>query len=341
VTTETKHSFYVVDLVRNKPKTRLIQIPTARVEVDMTITTKNKKSPVAPTKLKRLESAALAKLEAAEKDIIALAKEGEKEAVSLMGVPSKSNLAAVENKIKDVNAKINKRIDTAKSAAEKAVNDLLKSEAKKDDLLVEAKVKFVWRIGKSFTKIGASVAKLVGTAGAEVTSYITIGTELYNLYGEYRKAVKSEETKRKELNEALAAYDGESSSEKKLEKCRIAYRDSTTALRKKTDAIAVKGQKLFVLAKSKGTIQEGVKIGAQAMSIKAKATKLSQSYDVRLVFLTKIESVMKDAGLNVIDKTLIDKLKALDTKTIIATVTEMKDSVETVYGLVKEIKALA
>ena len=55
-------------------------------------------------------------------------------------------------------------------------------------------------------KIGTNVAKLVATAGADVTSYLSIAKTIYDLGTEIQQQLKGEEKLRKDLKSGIKAY---------------------------------------------------------------------------------------------------------------------------------------
>ena len=340
MSTTVTHKFYVVDLVRNKPKTRLIQIPNYRVDVEMKITTK-KKGVIPKTKLKRLEEVGIEKLEAIENDIRQLAIKGEKEAVSLMGVPGKKSIKAVDEKIKEVNASIARKIEGAQKAAEKAIEAEIKKEKKNDSLLFEAKVAFVWRLSKIGISIATAVTKLFASQGSDLSSYYTIAKDVYKLYGELKKLMETDEKKRKLLTDALDLHRKGKCGTDILEKARANYRNHTTKTRQKADAISAKGELLAKKAGAQKTFKDSIKVAAKAMQIKREASKLAKLFEIRQAFLDKMQQEIVAAGGTYEDRTTWDKLTSLDTKTIIDRAKDVGGFVNSVYDLAKEIHDVA
>lgn len=400
----TNHKFYVVDLVRKKPKTQYIEIPAYRVDVNIEVTTKallKTPKPAPSTALKRLETAARDELGRYETVIAAEAKRLDAKVVELMKQPSKAGEAEANKMIETTNSMILKALASAQGAAQKAVEKRLKKEAQGDKLLKEARVKTTVKVGKAIIKVSASVAKLVATAGADVTSYKTIVTETVKMGLELKQQLKNEAKLRKDLDKAVLTFiklRGSSIRQaierqglkdtsgidftkplvaikgavKKIqaagaevtkgkdpkailkniadftiksiksyladcEKARKAYREHTTKTRHKTDALGGSADKLMKAAKSAKSLKEGVRIGAECMSIKRQATAMGVKLDTREKYLDDMQALMKMNGLEIDDKTTIQKLKALDASTILTEGKGLIDTVKEVKGLVDNV----
>lgn len=100
------------------------------------------------------------------------------------------------------------------------------------------------------------------------------------------------------------------------EKARTAYREQTTKMRHKVDDISAKGDKLFAEMKKQTTLKEGVKIGAQCMQVRSKATRLGKLLEDAVKFLEESQKTLEGAGLECDDKTILQKIAALDKATI-------------------------
>lgn len=207
-TKTTKHKFYVVDLVRSKPKSQYIEIPKYRVDVEIEVTTKGTLSAkdVPSAAMKRLEDAARAKLEEYEKVIVEETIKLDKKISDLMKQPSKDAHKEAEDLAQGANVSIKNALMSAEGAAQKAIEARLKQEAQGDKNLKEARVRtgIKWSLG--VIKITGSVAKLVATAGADASAYVTITKELVNLGKDLQQQLKNEDKLRKDLTGAVEAY---------------------------------------------------------------------------------------------------------------------------------------
>lgn len=406
--TNTKeHKFYVVDLVRNKPKSQYIEIPKYRVDVTIEVTTKGKlKAPEIPESLfKRLEKAAQEELDRYEKIISSEAERLDKKIADLMAQPTPANLKAAEALAQGTNQSIKNALASAEGAAQKAVEARLKKEAQGDKNLKEARVRtgIKWTLG--VISITGNVAKLVATAGADVTSYVSITKTLYELGTDLAQQLKNEEKLRKDLTAAIQAFitlrgtaiqqaaarqnitdlsgidvkkpkealagilnkiknAGEEvtkgkdkkamardvldfavkkikSGLKDAEDARKKYREHTTKTRHKTDNISIQAGKLQAAMKSAKTLKEGVRIGAECMSVKRTVSEMAAKLETREKFLDEMQDLMKANGLEIDDRTTIQKLQAIDKTTILTNAKDLGSAIKTIKGTIEEVAKAA
>ncbi|UWQ65154.1 hypothetical protein K3723_20575 (plasmid) [Leisingera caerulea] len=408
-TTTVKHKFYVVDLVRSKPKLNYIEIPKYRVDVELEVTTKGtlkKPDPAPSTKLKRLEEAGMAELERYEKVITEEAVKLDAKVGKLMETPGAAAQKEAEKMIQATNASIKNAMDSAEGAAQKAIEARLKKEAQGDKLLKEARVKTTLKVGLGTIKIAGSVAKLVATSGADVTSYKTIVVEVVKLGMEINQQLKNEAKLRKDLYTGIQAYitlrgtvlmqaaerqgitdtsgisvkkpieaikkltakalamgdevtkgkdaksiaknlldatvKGISAKVNDAEKARKAYREHTTKTRNKTDSLGVSADKLMKKVRASKTLKEGVKLGAECMTLKRAASELAAKLKDREAYLEEMQALMEGNGMKIDDQTTIQKLKELDKMSIASEATTLMGAIKTVKTLVDNVsKAVA
>ena len=403
-TTTTTHKFGVVDLIRSKPNLQYIEIPKYKVDVEIVVTTSAKlKKPkeVPSTKMKRLEDAGMAELERYETIIRDEAIKLDGKVADLMKTPGEKAKADAEKMIQATNQMIKNAMSSAEGAAQKAIEARLKKEAKGDELLTEARVKTTVKVTLGVIKIGASVAKLVATSGADVTSYKTILVEVVKLGLEINQQLKNEAKLRKDLNDGIQAYitlrgtmimqaaerqgitDTSGISVKKpleaikkfagkaeamgeevtkgkdaktiaksmleftvkgikskvndAEKARKAYREHTTKTRHKVDGLGGSADKLMKKARASKTLKDGVKLGAECMTLKRAASEMAAKLTERESFLEEMQALMEGNGMKVEDATVIDKIKALDKKTIATEASSIIGAIKTVKGLVDNV----
>ncbi len=124
-----------------------------------------------------------------------------------------------------------------------------------------------------------------------------------------------------------------------VEKARQMYRNHTVKMRHKVDAVSVEADKLFAMMRKATTLKEGVKIGAECMQVKGKVRSLAAALDEAVSFLTAMETVMKGMGLECDDRTIIQKLKAIDTSTILTEGGGLLANIQSVYSLVEAVKS--
>jgi len=402
----TTHKFYVVDLVRRKPATTYIEIPVYRVDITIDVTTTGlfSASAVPSAALKRLEDAARGELERYEDVIASEAARLDKKIGQLMETPTPKAQDEAERLIQGVNASIKNALASAEGAAMKAVEARLKKEIQADKNLSEARVKTTLKVTLGIIKISGSVAKLVGTLGSDVTSYVTIVSEVVTLGLEINQQIKNEEKLRKDLYAGVQAYitlrgttimqaaqrqltdtsgieisrpidaiktiagkvktagtevskskdaktvanevmdfviKGVKSKLNDAEKARTAYREHTTKTRHKTDSLSAKADKMQVALKKAKNLKEGVKLGAEMMGVKRAISALAVKLVAREKFLDEMQSLMKLNGLEIDDRTAIQKIQALDKLTIASEGGELVSALSTIRGTIQELAKLA
>jgi hypothetical protein len=127
-----------------------------------------------------------------------------------------------------------------------------------------------------------------------------------------------------------------------VEKARQMYRNQTTIMRQKVDKISVKADELSAAMKKAPNLKQGVAIGAACMQVKGKVRALATDLEAAAGFLVSMETVMKDElGLKCDDRTIIDRLKAIDKSTIFTEGGGLYDNIKSVYELADAIKSAA
>jgi hypothetical protein len=125
-----------------------------------------------------------------------------------------------------------------------------------------------------------------------------------------------------------------------VEKARQMYRNQTTIMRQKVDKISLKADELAAGMKQATTLKQGVAIGAQCMQVKGKVRVLAGDLDKAVGFLATMELIMKeDLGLKCDDRTIVDKLKEIDVKTIFTEGASLYENVKSVYELFDTVKS--
>jgi hypothetical protein len=125
------------------------------------------------------------------------------------------------------------------------------------------------------------------------------------------------------------------------EKSRQMYRNHTVKMRHKIDDISATADKLTAAMRKATNLKEGVKIGAECMQVKAKVRSLAGVLDECIGFLDGMEIVMKGFGLECDDRTIMDKLKAIDKSTIFSEGAGLVLNVQSLYSLFKAVQAAA
>jgi len=208
-TATAKRTFKIVDLIRNRDTFEYIEVPKFPVEVNIEVTTTSTLTtpkPAPSAVLDRLEKAARDKLDEYETTINEELIKIEKKIRTLMATPGADALDQAEKLTQGTTATVKNALASAQGAAEDAVEVRLRKEAQNDDLLTEARVKTGVKVVSGVISVGANVAKLVATLGADVTSYLSIAKSLFKLGLELKQQLKGEEKLRKDLKDGVNAF---------------------------------------------------------------------------------------------------------------------------------------
>jgi hypothetical protein len=391
----------VVDLIRERKRFSLLNIPAIRVTVTFEITTTamvGKAQPAPSAKVKRMEDVARAELDRYEDTIT---KECEKFSKQIEGLIKDGKTKETQAIVETVNASVKNALLSAKGAAGKAVENARKKEAQGDKLLTEARVKTMVNVTFAGVSLASSALKLAATSGADVTSYLSIAKNLVSLGMELKQQLKHEDALRKDLRVGVNAYlalrnttvmqaakangltntsgfpgfpqvfqyiagqvfqtgkqltQGKDSGQiaknvleftrkvvmaqfNSVEKARQMYRNHAAKMRHRVDDISTKADKLMSEMKSATNLKQGIKIGAQCMQVKATVKKFAAELDQANGFLTAMEAVMTDMGLRCDDRTVIQKLQAIDKSTIFTEGASLVSNIYSVYSLLENVQA--
>ena len=196
----------IVDLIRERKRFSLLNIPAIRVTVVFEIATTalvGKAQPAPSAKVKRMEDVARAELERYEDTIT---KECERLSKTIEGLIEDGKTKQAQAMVETVNASVKNALLSAKGAAAKAVENARKKDAQGDKLLAEARVKTVVNVTFTGISLASSALKLAATSGADVTSYLSIAKSLVSLGMELKQQLKDEEALRKDLRVGVQTY---------------------------------------------------------------------------------------------------------------------------------------
>ncbi|TZG32229.1 hypothetical protein [Agrobacterium sp. B1(2019)] len=353
---ETTHKFYIVDLVRNRPKSELVEIPKYPVRMEITVST-NDKNPPPESLLKRLEEEAREALEAKERGITLYAFIVAKQVNDLLGGgkpdvddhPKAVYIASIANQ------KIKKLLDSAKADADKKVKERLEREKKDNENLSEARVKTAIFFATSVIKLATNGLKLTASHGADLSAIASIVGTLITLQAMVIQLGKKESQLQKDLEAALSAYitaKKKVTSPKKTSKdvdnaagkaetARKYYRDHLTKFRQKIDLVSVNAGKLQKEMKAATTLKEGVKAGAACMKLKSEVRVMTEILTKREHYLADMQDMFTKNEGKVDDRTVMDKLKAFNRETIFEKATSLSATVGDIKSIFDSIKELA
>ena len=121
------------------------------------------------------------------------------------------------------------------------------------------------------------------------------------------------------------------------ETARAAYRNHTAKMRQNVDSVSAKADELAKAMKTATNLKDGVRIGAECMTLKGKVRSLAQALQTAGNFLEEMQEVMKGGGLDCDDSTIIQKLKKLDVSTILSEGGGLVSNIKDVYDLVSNV----
>ena len=204
----TTHKFYVVDLVRYKPKTKYLKIDPTRVDIQIDVTTTGilSASEVPSSAMKRLEEAARGALDNYEKVIGSEVERLETKIQALVDSGDPKKMAEAEKLTQGVNASVKNALASAEGAAMAAVEARMKKEIQGDKNLKEARFKLGFKIVIGAVKVTAQIAALVATSGADLQAYYSIAKTVYEVGKEVYEYNKGEATLRKDLDSGIQAF---------------------------------------------------------------------------------------------------------------------------------------
>ncbi len=204
----TTHKFYVVDLVRYKPKTKYLKIDPTRVDIQIDVTTTGilSASEVPSSAMKRLEEAARGALDNYEKIISSEVERLETKIQALVDSGDPKKMAEAEKLTQGVNASVKNALASAEGAAMKAVEERMKKEIQGDKNLKEARFKLGFKIIIGAVSVTTQIAALVATSGADLQAYYSIAKTVYEVGKEIYEYNKGEATLRKELDSGIQAF---------------------------------------------------------------------------------------------------------------------------------------
>lgn len=121
-----------------------------------------------------------------------------------------------------------------------------------------------------------------------------------------------------------------------VETCRKHYREHTTKTRQRADDLSLNADKLMKAMKSASSLSEGVKIGQSCMALKRQVTALNAKLADREKYLLEIQDLMEMNGLKIDDRTTLQKIKQLDSTTIVSELKDIASHASAIAELVQE-----
>jgi hypothetical protein len=252
--------------------------------------------------------------------------------------------------IADTTMSVNNALASLQGAVNKDIEAQVKKEAQRDANLKEARVATVVRVGKIVISLSVAGAKLAATAGADVTSYISIVKNFKSAYDELRQQLKNgSEVAGDVLKEIAKVRDATNAADKKkhleaAEEARKRYRNHIIKYLDSMKSIGANADDLTVAMKKAPNLKKGVEIGAKVMNVKGQITKLQKKYVEADTTLDEMAKLIAELGGKIDDRTTLEKLFALDSQTVkeaFSTLKEVGEVSKQVMELVDTVTKLA
>jgi hypothetical protein len=265
---------------------------------------------------------------------------------------------------------IDKAYQSMEGAIEKAVEVQIKREAQGDKNLLEARIAVAAKGTFKVIAIGADIAELAVSGGANVKAWYALAKDIYALAeliykqcmdeAKLRNALleaigKYSSLKQRRFNEAEKAQDWKSKaklfakefwkSEKSLadkaESSRKEYRNEVTSLIQKNDSVGDKADKLTVLLNKSGDVDAvGIAKGKQMIDLKTSVKDMNNHILSCQSFLDDMSYLLTEAGVEVDDRTFVQKLKALENLSDLKSIgKEMYDAGKNLKTVIEAIAA--
>ena len=289
----------------------------------------------------RIKAVAMSEIERYEKTVIDVAKMLDKKVEKIFeyGFPDDNELTA-NRAVKSHEQVIKNALAGVQDGVNKVVKELLAREAKNNTLLTESNIVCVAKITISSIKLSKSVIVLVSTAGTALIEYKNAAEAIYKICKEVHDSFITLADRKKKL---LVLLDGVKSkdgtnvkviSKDAVKKAREDFRNSCEKLRRQADTLSEKADKMNQKIKKNAkldTFKTQIQLTKSCIDMRRRASEINKPYQLEIKALDEIETAMKKAGINVVDKTFRDKLKKIKMPTfkdIEATVSAMRKILE-------------
>ena len=218
-------------------------------------------------------------------------------AKKIVGLQKSGKLDDAKKMVDSTSASINMAVKTLGTQLPALIQKELDKQAKRDRSLLKARIKVVYKASKIVLSVGASIAKLVGSAGAEVSSYYNIAKQLRDAGKLIQQQAKGEEKLRKDLHKGYKAFldSAADDSSGNAEAALKAYRNHSTKTKNRILAAAKQADSLQGSMKKAKGLKDGVKLGAKTMAAKREAGRLVDKYNESEAYADEYESCLADS----------------------------------------------
>ena len=351
------------DLLPKNPVPLLLELKETKINVEVEIETKAPNSAKTDRWTKVAEAEMTRYREVIEDTVEKVTKKWEsgKEPVPL---------SERKKEAETLGKSVEKAIASMEAAIETAVKDQIKREAQGDKNLLEARIAVAAKGTFKVIAIGKDVAELAVSGGANVKAWYSLAKDIYTLAKLINDQCKDEPALREDLLKAIGTYcstkqrrfdeekkadDWKAKAKLKIKeiwtsqkslaaKCetqRKQYRNEVTVLIQHVDKLGGKRDDLQAEMKKTAKLDaDGIKAGKRLVdlgsSIKTMNTLILKSQD----FVDDMAFLLTENGIEVDDRTAMQKLKALDdlgsiktaAKEIYTAATDLQTIIEAIKG---------
>jgi len=359
---ETKRIPIKQDLCPRKPDRKILDIGNTIVTIEVTVTSEK---PIVSTKLDRCVKAGQSELNRYQKiiqdDVLKLADK----------IKATKDKMKMQQMAADTTTSVQGACRAVQSAVQVAVKKQLTVEAQGDRNLTESRVVAVVSGAFGVIKVAKDATSLAVTAGADVSAWLSLVKDCAGLAGLVHDACKGEQVLKKDLLNAIGAMTtdkqrqviehqraAKSTSAKveslfkdlyrkykpkadAAEAARKKYRNHVTKVRQNVDSLYGKVESLENKLKQAKDLKEGVTIGSKMMIMKREGKELKTKFEKAEQFSNDMAFLLTEAGVKVDDRTIAQKLQALDgLGDLSKSASEIKSAVEDVKKIIENIGQL-
>jgi hypothetical protein len=341
-----------LDLLPKNPQPVFLKLESTEVKVDIAIETKAPNS----AKTDRWTKVAEAEMQRYQDIVVDTTKK-----ITASWDKGKS-LSERQKDAAELTKSINNACKTMEAAIEKAVKDQIKREAQGDRNLLEARVVVAAKGSFRVIAIVKDSVEIVGSGGADVLAWRNLAKDIMGLAKLIVDACKDEArlrtdliqsfrtystAKQQRLDEAVKAQDwkarmrlklkeiweSEKKQAEKVEAQRKKYRNEVSALIQKVDGVGEKREKLLATLKKSGSINaKSISSGNEMVALGRKCKTMNDHILECQRFLDSLAPLLTEAGVQVDDRTVLQKLKQFDG------LGSLKDAANALYEAASDIQ---
>ncbi|HEY4083114.1 MAG TPA: hypothetical protein VGM81_20715 [Burkholderiaceae bacterium] len=355
------------DLLRKNPRPVLLELKETKINVEVEIETKAPNS----AKTDRWTKVAEGEMERYRE----IVEDTVEKVVTKWDVVDKATKLPMskserEKQAKDLITSVNNACASMEAAIEKAVKEQIKREAQGDKNLLEARIAVAVKGTFKIIAIGKDVAELAVSGGANVKAWYSLAKDIYTLAKLINDQCKDEpalrddllkaigtycSTKQRRFDEAQKAADWKAQAKLKIKeiwtsqkslaaKCetqRKSYRNEVTVLIQHVDKLGGKRDDLQVEMKKTAKLDaEGIKAGKKLVDLGSSVKSMNTLILKSQAFVDDMAFLLTENGIEVDDRTAMQKLKALDdlgsiktaAKEIYTAATDLQTIIEAIKG---------